>query len=325
MKTIFLKGLCGLSLVMIPEAVLASSKDNLKSVSPHQYTHLIETYQSQTFGPLSQPALFLGQAATVLNYPRVAKVHFITNDSGQVYSGIGSGNNSGGIGFDDPTAEQCKGEDYKITSCENGTPADVCPYNSSYFKECCDSSYNYTEENCSLLNTTSSCGKKYQCDCTLELYPVTEGSCDSPQVPGTGDGKSCRVNGETRYTECVCPESYGETCTGTHQQGKGVGCSKNGETKYASCECASGYTLTCSQNGASPANPSDYCLVGGKKYYNNCKECENECSLAECPTGISCRKEACSGKFCDVGCAIDQGYQDLDNYWCDGALRCLVK
>ena len=35
--------------------------------------------------------------------------------------------------------------------------------------------------------------------------------------------------------------------------------------------------MTCGDKG--PVTPSDYCLLNGIKYYNNCKTCENKCTL----------------------------------------------
>ena len=66
--------------------------------------------------------------------------------------------------------------------------------------------------------------------------------------------------------------------------------------------------MTCGDKG--PVTPSDYCLLNGIKYYNNCKTCENKCTLASCPAGASCTYEDCSQKYCAVGCATN--YTD----WC---------
>ena len=296
--------LCALSSAIMYSA---EARSFLYSNTLGDNTSLVEI--NQAFESESQPALFLEQAASILNYPKVAGVYFITNDKGQVFSGIGSGN-GGGMEFEDPTAEQCKGEGYKYdsSSCPNGNPADVCPYNSSYFKECCEKSYSYTSENCSLLDTTSSCGNKYKCDCTPESYPVTINSCAAPQIPATGSGKSCTVNGQVRYTECVCPESYEETCSGTNVQGKGMGCSKNGSTKFVSCECKSGYTQTCSSKGNSPKNTSDFCELNGIKYYKECDVCPFNCSVTEKKTGVKYEHEVCSDKYCAIGCNEDEGY-----------------
>ena len=245
------------------------------------------------------------QEASLSHLPKLAAVHFLTKENGLNFG-------SGGLEFPDITAEQCKKLGYTVTSCPGGTLIDACPYNSSYHKTCCSSEYKYTASNCSLLNTTSaSCGGKYKdCDCNATMYPVT--SCTSPQVVATGSGSSCTVNGVKRYSECICPASYSETCTGQNMQGKGTGCTKNGTTKYTACECKAGYNLTCSGSGGSPARPTDYCLKDGIKYYNSCNTCAFRCSIAEADKqpGIVYEYEECSKKYCDIGCAT--GYVD----WC---------
>ena len=132
---------------------------------------------------------------------------------------------------------------------------------------------------------------------------------------------NCTEEGKRYYSGCVCPSNYNQTCDGQNQQGVGEGCNDNGTVKYTSCQCKAGYSMTCTDIG--PVTPSDYCLMNGIKYYNNCKTCENKCTLDSCPAGVSCTQEECSGKYCAVGCAVD--YKDLDNYWCNGALRCWFK
>ncbi|MFR2533176.1 MAG: hypothetical protein ACLS9L_06225, partial [Alphaproteobacteria bacterium] len=160
------------------------------------------------------------------------------------------------------------------------------------------------------------CGGKYRCICNRTLYPVE--SCASPQVVSDD---SCIEGNKKYYSECLCPSNYNQICDGKNQEGNGEGCTYQGTTQYTSCRCKNGYNMTCGDLG--PVTPSDYCLMNGIKYYNNCKTCENKCSLTACPSGVVCEKENCSGKYCPVGCAVN--YKDLDNYWCDGALRCWFK
>ncbi|MFR1033443.1 MAG: hypothetical protein ACLU99_09740 [Alphaproteobacteria bacterium] len=45
-----------------------------------------------------------------------------------------------------------------------------------------------------------------------------------------------------------------------------------------------------------------------------------ECTLSECPAHSVCRREDCTGLYCVTGCKDTA--VDLDNYWCEGALRC---
>ena len=283
-------------------AVRASVNNNQTGgLSNNPDATLIEKNQNRfEFGPQTL-SLELPDAGSVSvkNFPKLASVHFLT-ESNSLQFNVPA--------FEDTSVQNCKDLGYTKTSCSSGNPSVFCPYNNAYFKECCDASYKYTADNCTYPNTLSktSCGGKYQCTCDTTLYPVT--SCTSPQVPATGSGSSCTANGVTRYSECVCPSNYTETCTGQNQQGRGTGCTYKGTTKYTTCECKPGYNQTCTELG--PVTPSDYCQMNGIKYYNNCKTCENKCKLDSCPAGVSCTLEDCSGKYCDVGCAT--GYVN----WC---------
>ena len=202
--------------------------------------------------------------------------------------------------FPDNSPEQCKNFGFTLTSCPSGNPSGICPYNTSYFKECCDARYKYNKNECTYPNTVSgdSCGGKFMCYCDRSLYPETK--CVSPQIP---EGDTCVEEGVTYYSKCVCPTYYSQTCDGQNQQGVGEGCTQDGVTKYTSCECKAGYTMTCSDMG--PSTPTDYCLKDGIKYYNSCKTCENKCTLDSCPEGILCEYEDCSQKYCDIGCATN--------------------
>ena len=293
---------CASMVVYSSTAVRASVNNNQTGgLSNNPDATLIEKNQNRfEFGPQTL-SLELPDAGSVSvkNFPKLASVHFLT-ESNSLQFNVPA--------FEDTSVQNCKYLGYTKTSCSSGNPSVFCPYNNAYFKECCDASYKYTADSCTYPNTISktSCGGKYQCTCDTTLYPVT--SCTSPQTPAMGSGSSCTANGVTRYSECVCPSNYTETCTGQNQQGRGSGCTYNGTTKYTACECKPGYNQTCTELG--PVTPSDYCQMNGIKYYNNCKTCENKCKLDSCPAGVSCTLEDCSGKYCDVGCAT--GYVN----WC---------
>ena len=293
---------CASMVVYSSTAVRASVNNNQTGgLSNNPDATLIEKNQNRfEFGPQTL-SLELPDAGSVSvkNFPKLASVHFLT-ESNSLQFNVPA--------FEDTSVQNCKYLGYTKTSCSSGNPSVFCPYNNAYFKECCDASYKYTADSCTYPNTISktSCGGKYQCTCDTTLYPVT--SCTSPQTPATGNGSSCTANGVTRYSECVCPSNYTETCTGQNQQGRGTGCTYKGTTKYTACECKPGYNQTCTELG--PVTPNDYCLMNGIRYYNNCKSCENKCKLDSCPAGVSCTLEDCSGKYCDVGCAT--GYVN----WC---------
>ena len=309
MRKVVAIGLSGLVVCSFAGAGYSSLTPGAAELS-HQYTHLIETNQSQTCESLSQSALFAERTVSVSRGVKVASVSFIAG---------GKQLDFGNIDFEDPTIELCKKEGYTQTSCPSGqNPGTYCPYSRTYFDKCCDSRYKYEKSACTYPNTISgdSCGGRFMCYCDRSLYPVE--SCASPKVT-TND--SCTEEGKRYYSGCVCPSNYNQTCDGQNQQGVGEGCNDNGTVKYTSCQCKAGYSMTCTDIG--PVTPSDYCLMNGIKYYNNCKTCENKCTLDSCPAGVSCTLEECSGKYCAVGCAVD--YKDLDNYWCSGALRCWFK
>ena len=293
---------CASMVVYSSTAVRASVNNNQTGgLSNNPDATLIEKNQNRfEFGPQTL-SLELPDAGSVSvkNFPKLASVHFLT-ESNSLQFNVPA--------FEDTSVQNCKYLGYTKTSCSSGNPSVFCPYNNAYFKECCDASYKYTADSCTYPNTISktSCGGKYQCTCDTTLYPVT--SCTSPQTPAMGSGSSCTANGVTRYSECVCPSNYTETCTGQNQQGRGSGCTYNGTTKYTACECKPGYNQTCTELG--PVTPNDYCLMNSIRYYNNCKTCENKCKLDSCPAGVSCTLEDCSGKYCDVGCAT--GYVN----WC---------
>ena len=293
---------CASMVVYSSTAVRASVNNNqIGGLSNNPDATLIEKNQNRfEFGPQTL-SLELPDAGSVSvkNFPKLASVHFLT-ESNSLQFNVPA--------FEDTSVQNCKDLGYTKTSCSSGNPSVLCPYNNAYFKECCDASYKYTADSCTYPNTISktSCGGKYQCTCDTTLYPVT--SCTSPQTPAMGSGSSCTANGVTRYSECVCPSNYTETCTGQNQQGRGTGCTYKGTTKYTACECKPGYNQTCTELG--PVTPNDYCLMNGIRYYNNCKSCENKCKLDSCPAGVSCTLEDCSGKYCDVGCAT--GYVN----WC---------
>ena len=243
-------------------------------------------------------SLSLPEQTPITDYPQVASVQFITGEGALTFSPPS---------FSDPSVEICKDKGYTLTKCDKSgqIAGNRCPYNSAYFEECCDSAYKYSKSECSapLTISSDSCGGKYKCYCDTSKYKYT--SCTAPQVLG---GSSCSQGGTTRYSDCVCPSNYNQTCTAQNQQGSGTGCTYGGTTKYTACKCKSGYTMTCGDKG--PVTPSDYCLLNGIKYYNNCKTCDNKCTLASCPVGASCTYEDCSQKYCAVGCATN--YTD----WC---------
>ena len=267
---------------------------------PLKYTHLIETSQSQTFEPYSRANLIVG--LPYRSTYKTAKVTFISGDSDI---------NFGTPSFPVSYKTACENAGYKLTKCTSGNPTSFCPYDTTYFKECCDSAYKYSKYECSYPNTISanSCGGKFKCYCDTTLYPYTTSNCTSPKELSD----KCVDDNGAHYSTCKCP-SYYRTCDASlNLVGVGTACTQNGQSVYASCECKSGYNQICEEFG--PVNANDYCL-NGIKYYNSCKTCGNYGYMSSCPTGIECSFEQCSGKYFPTG-QCSNGYTDISDASCE--------
>ena len=178
-------------------------------------------------------------------------------------------------------------------------PQDVCPKNDSYYKSCVSDVDQACRENDYFLV----CG---------DVGKILDSSASG-----------CPYNNS--YKPCICDpcEGYTYTLAEATEQGYVAGphCNSCGTVKYMRfpADCGNYQECECGGIGAS-------CWSGTKKMFESCQSCcENRCSIAyaDRQEGILYEHEECSDKYCDVGCAMN--YEDLDNYWCDGALRCLVK
>lgn len=188
--------------------------------------------------------------------------------------------------------------DYPYTSCT--LPAylsDPCPEDDTRYKACIED----TARACSEAGYSQTCPDGY-------VSEVVD---------------SCPY--DSSYTKCQC-----NPCSGydyTYEQATAEGyvvdgfCLSCGTTKYKRKNNPCTGFLSCDCGGEIG---TDTCKSGTVTKYAVCKTCcDNECTEASCPTGYVCRFEACSNKYCITGCAAN--YFDLDNYWCDGALRCWLK
>ena len=196
-------------------------------------------------------------------------------------------------------------------TCAEGKLAGVpCPYDTTLTNNCCGSEYTYKASECSYPRTISSasCNNKYKCYCDTTLYPYTTSNCASPYVLND----KCVDDSGDHYSQCACPSYYKPCDSSNNLVGIGTGCTRNGETVYEACECKAGYVQTCEQFG--PTNANDYCLNGGK-FYNSCKTCANNGTLDDCPTGMACTLEQCSGKWYVTGCGLNKGYISVDYNW----------
>ncbi|MBO5442175.1 MAG: hypothetical protein J6A33_00125, partial [Alphaproteobacteria bacterium] len=87
-----------------------------------------------------------------------------------------------------------------------------------------------------------------------------------------GNGKSCTLNGVTKYESCKCNDSW-VTC-GTNQEGVGGACTIGGTAKYASCKCPASWS-TCSDTA--PDAGAKSCSINGTTYYSSCKPKDVNC------------------------------------------------
>ena len=187
----------------------------------------------------------------------------------------------------------------------------------------------------------------YQPSCGIE-YQFTEANCRAPDYVS---GQPC----QGRYPECkrdiprAC-SGYVQNCAAGWQLSSGGRCPYDssygtccnlcqgydyaevleGYTELARCESCSGIRYQIRVNLCEGYSECRYgaaagarvCYSGSVAKYNSCKACANSCTLASCPKGSDCTYEACSGKYCAVGCAVN--YQPKETLWCDGSVSCWV-
>ena len=239
------------------------------------YADLIGKSQNQIFEskPLSLP-----EARNISPLPKYAKVHFIvdTNDK------LGFDNIE--QSFDHDNVNRCKTLGFNKTGAcgANERVSRYCPYDNSYYDQCCDLNFGYAKAECSYPNTISgnSCGGKFKCYCDRSIYPYTATSCPSPKIHN--EDKCAEVTysagkatTSVYYSDCLCPSTWITCDSSIHQKGNGTACEYNGVTTYASCTCEAGYSLLCDEFG--PQSPMDYCFLKGTKYYKTCKTEKDVC------------------------------------------------
>ena len=264
-------------------------------ISTHIYTTPIEL----------EPVSF----ADLKNSYQTAGICFIgfgnCGDEGFYQKGSSSG--SGGGNFEIDTAQQCKNEGYTITSCPAGSAAaGICPYNSGYYSGC--KSY---EELCRQDNYYKSCSGGLVLDpdqscsydssykkcisseekCEEEGY---QSSCEEGKI--LDPGQVCSYS--SSYQKCVCDpcEGYAYSYDQATEQGyepDGEGCKSCGVMKYKRKvkECLGFSVCDCGSEIGSTE-----CWSGQQQMFLSCKACVEECSSGEI---------------------------DLNNYWCNGDLKCL--
>ncbi len=221
-------------------------------------------------------------------------------------NGSGGGNNGDG-GFEIDTDKQCQNEGYTITSCPAGSAATgVCPYDNGYYSGC--KSY---EELCKQDNYYKTCSGNMVLDpdqsCDYDssykkCIPSEEACEDEGYHSSCEDGKIldpgqvCSYN--SSYQKCECNPCDGfeysyEEATAQGYEVDGEACNSCGVMKYKRKvkECL-GFSV-CDCGGEIGTTE---CWSGQQQMFLNCKACVEEC---------------------------DSGEIDLNNYWCNGDLKCI--
>ena len=180
----------------------------------------------------------------------------------------------------------CKNNGYAVTACAlPAYPAEACPYDGKYFKKCQKDNGRACEDN--------------------EYYV----SCPTGKV--TDETVICPYDGS--YKGCVCNpcEGYDYTAAEANAQGYHAStlvCNSCGTIKYKRVENSCNGYKECTYGGEG----TDSCWRGETHLFKTCKAegCENKCKLTVCPEGRFCEYEACSQKWCDLGCNV--GTTDLE-------------
>lgn len=145
---------------------------------------------------------------------------------------------------------------------------------------------------------------------------------------GTGQtlDSSTQLGCDKSYSKsCVCDSSYkyGEGREECSNVKGGGSCTIDKKTYYKTCECSDEYKFICNpEMGQEPANPNDSC----DKRYKQCK-----CTKSSVGENESCTKKVSNDLTCYVDCKStpktckSQGLIDVENYWCNGALKFWVR
>ena len=270
----------------------------------HIYTHI--------HTPIPEPAPLFAELEKSYQTAGVCFLGFGgCGDDGRFSSGSSS-SGSGTTGDDDftiDTVAQCKNEGFTITSCSAGSAASgACPYDDRYFNSCV--SY---DELCKQNNYYKSCSGN------LVLDPSQSCDYDSSYQKCVSAEEKCEEEGYFNHCEDGKILDPGQVCSYS--------------SSYQKCECnpCDGYDYTYEQATEQGYEPDgDACnSCGTKKYKRKAKEClgfsvcdcGGEIGATECWSGQQQMFLSC--KECVEECS--SGEIDLNNYWCNGALKCFFK
>ena len=233
--------------------------------------------------------------------------------------------------------KKCKCASNLIT-CPNGQVGVGDSCEGKYISCKCDTSLISCPSN--KIGSGASCGGKYQsCICKSE-YLYTLSNCTSPR---SLSGLSC----DGKYTGCSCPvgvstnsfgceEYYPSPCSSVCKIAKTDNCDNRTavSTPYGCAEywsdcpskCKTAYNDNCRNRTAVT------CQFGCASYFGDCKSKCQTCSsdncanrtavIASCPSNATCLNFSdCTSKIQSWSC--NSGYINVDEYWCDGDLKCI--
>ena len=226
---------------------------------------------------------------------------------------------------DDGSAQKCKDEGYESYQnrvCHTYSIVDFCPYNSDYIK----------------------CNNKQWC--ILNDYTKTE--CEKPYeltdkcLNGELMYRECKINMEDAcleedktYTDtcpagwvidpndhCSFSDEFGHCCNTCPGFISKEEIEAAGKTPVASCDSCDGKKYIAATDGYNScegywdcqdgcAPDAKTCVSFGVTKCDKCKRCEAKCTYEECPYGMECTYEACTWRYCIIGCKV--GY----TYYCE--------
>lgn len=227
-------------------------------------------------------------------------------------------------------------ERFSLTSCPANAECEQC--GDKYSKLGCKEGYYEEEGKCEKIIPCPQ-GTSLSDSCDEEHKAVDSGSLSGGAICYRCEEKTCEERGMKdcegaciALTECCnCSDEqkcFDGACVPKTCEDKGMK-ECNGAcialTECCNCgaeqKCVNGVCVdkTCEDKGLKTCNgvciAIGECCGGcsdGAVCINGSCVCRNECTLSSCPAGTVCRQEACSGKFCGIGCEV--GYVTPYNY-----------
>ena len=227
-------------------------------------------------------------------------------------------------------------ERFSLTSCPANAECEQC--GDKYSKLGCKEGYYEEEGKCEKIIPCPQ-GTSLSDSCDEEHKAVDSGSLSGGAICYRCEEKTCEERGMKdcegaciALTECCnCSDEqkcFDGACVPKTCEDKGMK-ECNGAcialTECCNCgaeqKCVNGVCVdkSCEDKGLKTCNgvciAIGECCGGcsdGAVCINGSCVCRNECTLSSCPAGTVCRQEACSGKFCGIGCEV--GYVTPYNY-----------